>query len=104
MNELKQMLGICNINDALRYNRLRWFGHLERMQADRWPKKILNYEIPGPNCRGGQKKKWIHNVNKDLRHLRLRTEVAQDRNAWRKAIKKNQLNMVQPPNLGNNGL
>ena len=33
--ELRQQLGI---SDALRRNRLRWFGHVERKNDDEWVK------------------------------------------------------------------
>lgn len=36
------------------------------MPNDSWPKKVMDSQIPGANIRGGQRKKWIHNVKKDL--------------------------------------
>ena len=88
MAELREALGIIELKIVLQSNRLRWFGHLERMPNCKWPKKILFQKITGRNIRGGQKKKWIHNVNKDLRELRLDPRTAQDRGVWRSAIRK----------------
>ena len=99
--ELRNMLGICDVASQIRYNRLRWFGHLERM-ADKWPNYIRSYEIEGDIPRGGQKKKWIHNINRDLADLRLSADLAANRTAWRERIKPRR-DMVQPPNRGNHG-
>ena len=33
----------------------------------------MDFRIPGANIRVGQEKKWIHNVEKDLGSLRLKT-------------------------------
>ena len=58
----KDMLGIPNIKDVLRYSRLRWFGHLKRMHSSHAQKRY-GFLILGANIRGNQKK-WIHNVEK----------------------------------------
>ena len=99
--ELRQMLGICDIASQVQYNRLRWFGHLERM-GDKWPNSIRSFEIVGEIPRGGQKKKWIHNINKDLADLNLSANLTVNRSEWRKRIKP-QHDEVQPPNRGNQG-
>ena len=74
------------------------------MNNDTWPKRILDYQVPGTNIKGGQKKKWIHNVKKDLDNLHLKPSMAQNRNEWRRAIKAiQQQNVVRPSTLGNQG-
>ena len=109
MTELRQALGVTDVRSMLRTSRLRWFGHLERMSDSVWPKKILSQVVPGSNARGGQRKKWMHNVEKDLRELRLNRRTAQDRRAWRAAIRPPHHNTqstrhaVPPSNLRNNG-
>ena len=40
-------MGISSIEDVIRYNRPRWFGHLQRMDEGKWPRKILNFEEKG---------------------------------------------------------
>ena len=99
MDNLRNMLGIRNIDVLLRYNRLRWYGHTLRMNDSAWPKKIMNYDINGVTPRGGQKKRWIHNINKDLQKFNLSQNDAKDRAKWRKTIhpKSQQEDIVQPP-------
>ena len=40
-------LGISNIKNDIRYNHLRWFSHLQHMDEEKWPRKILNFEVNG---------------------------------------------------------
>ena len=106
MAELRQLLGIDDIPSLLQFNRLRWFGHVERMPPDAWPKKIqADFEIDGTTPRGGQRKRWIHNVRKDLELLRVDASLAQDRDAWRQRIRhrRHDPGGVQPSELGNHG-
>ena len=55
MSALRTRTGISNIEDVIRYNRLRWFGHLKRMDEEKWPRKILNFEVNGSYPRGSPK-------------------------------------------------
>ena len=38
-DELRSRLGIHSIRDVIQARRLRWFGHLERMEGDNWVSK-----------------------------------------------------------------
>ena len=102
MDELRKMIYICKLTNQVRYNRLRWFGHLERME-DIWPNSIRSFAVERPVVRGGQKKRWIHNIYHDLLDLRLNRDIAKDQNMWRKRIKTIQHDVVQPQNMGNHG-
>ena len=52
MSQLRDMLEIPNIKDVIRYSRLRWFAYLEHMPNDNWPKKVMDFQVPGTNIRG----------------------------------------------------
>ena len=45
MSDLRTRVGIPSIEDVIRYNRLRWFGHIKRMDKEKWPRKILNFKV-----------------------------------------------------------
>ena len=62
MSELRARIGLSSIEDTLRYNRLRWYGHLERMDITKWPKNILNIDVDGCYPRGRPKKRWMDNI------------------------------------------
>ena len=63
-----------------------WFGYLERMDVDSWPRKVLDYEINGKCPHGPPKKRWRDCIQEDLSALKLRPTMAQDREMWRQAI------------------
>ena len=80
-------MGISSIKDFIRYNRLRWFGHLQRMDKEKWPRKTSNFKVNGSYSRGRPKKRWLENIRCDLDKLRLSTSLALDRVKWGNAIK-----------------
>jgi hypothetical protein len=49
--------------------RIRWLGHVKRMSNARMPKMILNAKMEGDRKRGRPKKRWINDVEQDLRKL-----------------------------------
>ena len=104
MKELRNMVGISEVEDVVRYNRLRWFGHTQRMEEENWPRKIIEFDIGGKLQQGGQRKRWIHNINRDMDHLHINKHLTQDRVEWRKAIQPRRHDrVVQPPKLGKQG-
>ena len=80
-------MGISSIEDVVKYNRLRWFGHLQLIDEEKWPMKTSNFEVNGSSSRGRPKKRWFDNIRRDLDKLRLSTYLALDRVKWRNAIK-----------------
>ena len=65
-DSLLRKLGINNIQTLLRYNRLRWFGHVVR--NDGCINSITEFEVVGQCGRGRPKKTWKDMINNDLRH------------------------------------
>mgnify|MGYP005613852149 FL=1 len=84
--ELLEQLGIESILEVVRRSRLRWFGHVERLNADNWVSACREIEVEGSRGRGRGRKSWNECVVEDMKRLRLKREVAQDRAAWRHAI------------------
>ena len=41
-----------SVEEAARISRLRWFGHVQRMQDGRLPKRILSAEVLAVRGRG----------------------------------------------------
>ncbi|KAK5643425.1 hypothetical protein RI129_007270 [Pyrocoelia pectoralis] len=67
--------------------RIGWLGHLERMDAVRLPKMII-YRRPIGKKRKG--KRWMNEVEKDLRDMKLGSwrETARNRGEWKKIVKE----------------
>ena len=55
-----------NVVKWIRGQIISWLGHLERMEEDRMPKKILNHELEGARRRGRPRKRWKEEVERDL--------------------------------------
>ena len=45
--ELRERLGLLSIREVISRNRLRWFGHVERMKLSSWARRIVEVEVPG---------------------------------------------------------
>ena len=63
--ELRERLGIVGITSVLQQNRLRWYGHVLRKEANDWAKKCMEYEVVGSTPRGRLKRTWLEVVQRD---------------------------------------
>jgi hypothetical protein len=68
--------------------RLRWCGHIERMNSERMCKKIMTTKVEGTRKRGRPHKRWIDEVEEDLKIMGIRNwhAVAKDRQECRKIV------------------
>jgi len=82
--ELRERLGLDNIISELQQNRLRWYGHVLRIEDNDWVKKCMEYEVEGARSRGRPKKSWRKIVEKDYKLRGLNREDAMDRSRQRK--------------------
>ena len=97
MAALIARLGIPLLEGVMRQSRLRWFGHVERMDDDQWQRRILNHVVDG-KYKGRPKKRWLDNVKDDIKLLGISKDLAADRDAWRASIKNQE--GVEPQLLG----
>jgi hypothetical protein len=79
-NEIEDILEGADIVKFIKSLRLRWSGHIERMNNERTPKKILTTEMEGTRKRGRLCKRWIDEAEEDLkiRGIRNLHAVAKD--------------------------
>ena len=86
------------LDEQLRCNRLRYFGHIKRMHTNEWPAKVLNHKVDGKLPVGRPKQRWESVIQSDLSTLNLTPDMALDRSSWRKSIKssKQQTETLQP--------
>jgi hypothetical protein len=54
------------IMETIRLNRLRWFGHVQRMEDNRIPKRVLCMNL-GTRLRGRPRNRWQEEVKEDGR-------------------------------------
>jgi len=55
------------ITETIRSNRLRWFGHVQRMEGNIIPKRILYMNLGTTRLRGRPRNRWQDEVRKDGR-------------------------------------
>ena len=67
--ELERDFAEPNIIAVVRVNRLRWAGHLARMDQDRAPSKLFRNDPEGRRGVGRPKNRWIDGAQQDLRTL-----------------------------------
>src|SRR2546425_2351921 len=84
--ELRQSLGIESVERVVSRGRLRWYGHVERKNADDWVSTCRNLEIVGGIRKGRGKKTWIECVITDMKKIGLKKEYAQNRSLWSSSI------------------
>ena len=59
-----------SLESIMRQRRMRWLGHVQRMELPRMPKLILWGRLPNLKRKpGGQRKRWMDVCMEDLKHL-----------------------------------
>ena len=90
-HELKTLYLEPDIVAVAKSNRLRWAGHVLRMDDSEVVKKIFKATPYGSNRRGRPRTTWIQNIEEDLGKLRASTNyetAAKDREGWRRLTKE----------------
>jgi hypothetical protein len=86
--EIKDILQGADIVKFIKSPRIRWYGHIERMQNQRMPKQIAAATIEGTRKIGRPRKIWKDEVEEDLNIMGVKNgrAVARDRRKWRKIV------------------
>ncbi|BHF66197.1 hypothetical protein SprV_0200921300 [Sparganum proliferum] len=84
--------GILSIYAMLRQIRLRWSGHLVRMDDERLPKRLFYRDVAtGSRRQGGQIRRYKDTLKSSLKRLQINPtnweEIAHDRPTCRRAVK-----------------
>ena len=76
------------VEDLMRAHRLRWLGHLARMDRDKTPKQMLFAEMLPSRPRHGPKLRWRDLAVRQLKEIGIPeagfVELAQNRAEWRR--------------------
>src|SRR5687768_2897826 len=70
-DELLERLDIESVSVVVRRGRMRWFGNVERMDAENWVSACRLMKVDGSKGRGRGRKTWQECVNDDMRKLKL---------------------------------
>ena len=66
--------------------RLKWYGHVMRMEDDHVVKRVMTKAIPGKRKRGRPKTRWKDVCKRDMQTVGLREGDAEDRAYWKEMI------------------
>jgi hypothetical protein len=64
--EIKDIFQGADIVKFIKFSRIRWYGHVERMQNQRMPKQTAAVTTEGTRKRGRPGKRWKDEVEEDL--------------------------------------
>ena len=88
--ELNDLYSSPNIVRVIKSRRMRWVGHVARMEEGRCLHKVLVGKPDGKRPLGGPRRGWEDNIKMDLeevgRGCGAWMELAQDRDRWRALV------------------
>jgi len=89
-DELEAIIKGENIVRFIKCQRIRWLGHIERMQDTAIPKKMLYRKLYATRRTGRPKMRWLDDVSTDLRKMGINEsrDRERDREAWRRIVKE----------------
>jgi len=78
-----------NITETIRLNRLCWFGHVQRMEENRIPKRVLYMNLGTTRLRSRPRNRWQDAVRKVGRIVGGEgwQEKAHNREEWKKLLR-----------------
>ena len=76
------------IIDEIERRQLTWFGHVKRLEDDRWPRKILEWIPPVRRKRGRPWKSWRDDVAEAMVARNLEELKCYDRLQWKLGLGK----------------
>jgi hypothetical protein len=89
-SELYALYKNMDIITFIKVGRLKWAGHVVRMDQRRPAKRILNAKLECIRRRGRPKLRWEDGVDKDVKTLEERNwkNIARNREIWQKLLRK----------------
>ena len=87
--ELNDLYSSPNIVQVIKWRRMRWAGHVARMEEGRGIHKVLVGKTEGKRPLGRPRRRWDDNIKMDLevgRGCGDWMELAKDRDRWRALV------------------
>jgi hypothetical protein len=79
---------VINREDIVKFikaQRIRWLGHVKRMEVGAMPRKMMERRLSTGRRKGRPRLRWVDDVVADLRVMKIKqwTEKTKDREQWR---------------------
>jgi hypothetical protein len=79
--------------DTVRFiksQRIRWFGHVERMEDNAMSKRMLKGRLYSKRRKGSPRMRWVDDVQSDLKKMQVKgwKEKMKDRKQWRLVVEE----------------
>ena len=85
---IKQKMNVTrSLADDIKTQQLKWYGHVQRMEEGRLPKKVIKWSPPGRGKRGRPKATWAEGIRGLMGEKGLIEEDWKDRDKWKKKIR-----------------
>lgn len=87
-HELLELMGNEDIVKFIKAQRLRWAGHLERMDEGRAPRRASEMVCMTMRRRGRPRSRWREEVENDLKRMSVDNwrGMARDKCEWRRIV------------------
>lgn len=87
-NELMKIYNDLDIVAYIKVNRLRWIGHVSRMEKTRKAYQVCYSRPEGKRTRGRPRNRWWDSVQSDIKQSKIKnwTQLVKDRASWKRII------------------
>jgi hypothetical protein len=91
--EIDNLIEGADIVRFIKAQRIKWLGHIHRMDQARPTGKLLDWKPMGNRPVGKPKQRWQEDVMEDLKKLKVKNwkETAKDRRTWRDLAEKEKI-------------
>jgi hypothetical protein len=88
--EIDKLIEGADIVRFIKTQRIKWLGHIQRMDQIRLAKRLLDWKPMGTRPVGRPRHRWQEDVMEDLKKLKIKNwkETAKDRKIWRDLAQK----------------
>jgi hypothetical protein len=88
--EIDKLIEGADIVRFIKVQRIKWLGHIQRMDQARQTWNVLDWKPMGTRPVGRPRQRWQEDVKEDLKKLKVKNwkETAKDRRTWRDLAEK----------------